>query len=433
MLTLSIIFLLLLLLFVGMPIGFSLIVVGSLGIFLVGGTDTFSGILSSTAYRSVNSFTLTTIPLFILMANFISKSNIAKDLYDCILKWIGHVPGGVGISTVFASAGFGTLSGSSIAATSIMSKICIPEMIRARYKDTFSAGLVASSTGTLAVLIPPSVPLILYAVQTETSIGKLLMAGVLPGILLAGLLCFFIIITSIKLDSKIEKSSWVDRFSSLRIIWPMMLLVAIVMAVIYLGIATSTEASAFGAFGALLIGLLLKRLNIKAVIDSLKDTIQQTAMIFTIVIGGYIFAYFFTLTGTGQSMISAISASGLSKWTILFLIIVFYLILGLFMDLIGSMILTLPLIFPVIQSLGFDEIWFGVIVVLLLEIGLVTPPVGINLFITSKYSNIPVNKVFYGSVPFIGILLFTILLLIVFPQIALYLPTTYVDRHKCKM
>ncbi|RID88494.1 TRAP transporter large permease [Peribacillus asahii] len=423
MLTLGIVLLLLLLLFIGMPIGFTLIVVGSLGIFLVSGFDTFTGILSSTAYRSVNSFTLTTIPLFILMANFISKSNIAKDLYDCILKWIGHVPGGVGVSTVFASAGFGTLSGSSIAATSIMSKICIPEMVRAKYKDTFAAGLVASSTGTLAVLIPPSVPLILYAVQTETSIGHLLMAGILPGILLAGLLCAFIFITSIKLNTKIEKSSWSERFASLKTIWPMLILVVFVLAVIYLGIATSTEAAAFGALGALLIGLLIKRLNVKSVIESLKDAVQQTAMIFTIVIGGYIFAYFFTLTGTGQSIISAISESGLSKWTILFLIIVFYLILGLFMDLIGSMILTLPLVFPIIQALGFDEIWFGVIVVLLLEIGLVTPPVGINLFITSKHSQVPVDRVFYGSIPFIGILLLTILLLVVFPQIALYLPT----------
>ncbi|USK87015.1 TRAP transporter large permease [Peribacillus asahii] len=423
MLTLGIVLLLLLLLFIGMPIGFTLIVVGSLGIFLVSGFDTFTGILSSTAYRSVNSFTLTTIPLFILMANFISKSNIAKDLYDCILKWIGHVPGGVGVSTVFASAGFGTLSGSSIAATSIMSKICIPEMVRAKYKDTFAAGLVASSTGTLAVLIPPSVPLILYAVQTETSIGHLLMAGVLPGILLAGLLCAFIFITSIKLNTKIEKSSWSERFASLKTIWPMLILVVFVLAVIYLGIATSTEAAAFGALGALLIGLLIKRLNVKSVIESLKDAVQQTAMIFTIVIGGYIFAYFFTLTGTGQSIISAISESGLSKWTILFLIIVFYLILGLFMDLIGSMILTLPLVFPIIQALGFDEIWFGVIVVLLLEIGLVTPPVGINLFITSKHSQVPVDRVFYGSIPFIGILLLTILLLVIFPQIALYLPT----------
>lgn len=423
MLALGVVLLLLLFLFLGMPIGFTLIVVGSLGIFLVGGIDVFNGILSSTAYRSVNSFTLTTIPLFILMANFISKSNIAKDLYDCILKWIGHVPGGVGISTVFASAGFGTLSGSSVAATSIMSKICIPEMVRARYKDTFAAGLVASSTGTLAVLIPPSVPLILYAVQTETSIGQLLIAGVLPGVLLAILLCVYIVFSSVKLGSKLEKAPWKERFVSLKTIWPMVLLVLIVLVVIYLGIGTSTEAAAFGALGALVIGLAMKRLNFKSVMEAFKDATQQTAMIFTIVIGGYIFAYFFTLTGVGQDIISTIAESGLSKWTILFFIIIFYLILGLFMDLIGSMILTLPLIFPIIQSLGFDEIWFGVIVVLLLEIGLVTPPVGINLFITSKYTDIPVGKVFKGSIPFIGILLLTILILIIFPEIVLYLPT----------
>ncbi len=422
MLTFAIIGLLLLLLFIGMPIGFTLIVVGSIGIFLVGGIDTFTGILSSTAYRSVNSATLTTIPLFILMANFISKSNIAKDLYDAVLKWIGHVPGGVGVSTVFASAGFGTLSGSSIAATSIMSKICVPEMMRARYSDTFSAGLVASSTGTLAVLIPPSVPLILYAVQTETSIGKLLMAGVLPGILLALLLSVFIVISSIRLGSSLEKASWGERFSSLKMIWPMVLLVILVMIVIYQGIGTSTEAAAFGALGALVIGAAMKRLNIESITASLKDATHQTAMIFTIVIGGYIFAYFFTLTGTGQSLMLAISESGMSKWTILFLIIVFYLILGLFMDLIGSLILTLPIVFPIMTALGFDPIWFGVIVVLLLEIGLVTPPVGINLFITSKYTKIPVHKVFIGSLPFIGIMLFLILILVIFPDIVLYLP-----------
>ena len=422
MLTLGIIVLLLLLLFIGMPIGFTLIVVGSIGIFLVGGIDTFTGILSSTAYRSVNSNTLTTIPLFILMANFISKSNIAKDLYDAVLKWIGHVPGGVGVSTVFASAGFGTLSGSSIAATSIMSKICVPEMIRARYSDTFSAGLVASSTGTLAVLIPPSVPLILYAVQTETSIGQLLMAGLFPGLLLALLLSVFIVISSLKLGSRLEKASWSERFSSLKMIWPMVLLVILVMVVIYQGIGTSTEAAAFGALGALVIGAAMKRLNVKSIAESLKDATHQTAMIFTIVIGGYIFAYFFTLTGTGQSLMLTISESGLSKWTILFLIIVFYLILGLFMDLIGSLILTLPIVFPIMTALGFDPIWFGVIVVLLLEIGLVTPPVGINLFITSKYTKIPVHKVFKGSLPFIGIMLFLILILVIFPDIVLYLP-----------
>ncbi|PWA10381.1 C4-dicarboxylate ABC transporter permease [Pueribacillus theae] len=422
MLVLSLVLLMLLLLFIGMPIGFTLIVVGSLGIYMVGGVTAFNGILSTSAFSSVNGFSLTTIPLFILMAHFISKSNIAKDLYDCLLKWIGHIPGGVGISTVLTSAGFGALSGSSVAATSIMSKITIPEMVKAKYKDTFAAGLVASSTGTLAVMIPPSIPLILYAVQTETSIGKLLIAGVLPGILLALLLSIFIIFTSIKLNNKTNKHPWNEKWSSLRTIWPMMLLVVFVLAVIYFGIATSTEAAAFGAFGALLVGLILRRLNLKSIIESFIEATEQTAMIFTIVVGGHIFAYFITISGVGQSLITSISESGLSKWTILALIVLFYLILGLFMDLFGSLILTLPLTFPIMMSLGFSEIWFGVIVVLLLEIGLVTPPVGINLFITSRYTGISVQRVFYGTIPFIGILLLTILILIIFPQIVTFLP-----------
>ncbi|MEH7177978.1 TRAP transporter large permease [Neobacillus vireti] len=422
MVTLSIIILLLLLLFIGMPIGFVLIITGAIGIYWVGGYDTLSGILSTTAYRSVNGFTLTTIPLFILMANFISKSNIAKELYDCILKWIGHIPGGVGISTVFASAGFGTLSGSSVAATSIMSKICVPEMLRARYTDSFATGLVASSSGTLAVMIPPSVPLILYAVQTDTSVGRLLMAGVIPGILLALLLCVYIVINSLRLGSKIEKATWVERFVSLKFIWPMVLLVVLVLAVMYLGIATSTEAAAFGAIGALIIGLVMKRLNFKDTVEALVEAAQQTAMIFVIVIGGYIFSYFFTLTGIGQSLISTIAESGLSKWTVLFLVILFYIILGTVMEVIGSMILTLPLVFPLMVNLGFDPIWFGVIVVLLLEIGLVTPPVGINLYVTSKQTGVPDDKIWRGSIPFLGVLMLTIILMIIFPEIVLYLP-----------
>jgi len=304
-----------------------------------------------------------------------------------------------------------------------MSKISVPQMVKANYNPSLSAGLVASSTGTLAVLIPPSVPLILYGVQTETPIGQLLMAGVFPGILLALLLSLFVIILSKKMGSKTEKHTWKERWSSLKVVWPMIILVTIVIVTIYLGIGTTTEAAAFGAMGALVIGLVLKRLNWKLVYDALKVTAEQTAMIFIIVIGGTLFAYFMTLSGVSQSIISTIDESGLSKWAVLFLIVILYIVLGLFMDLIGSLILTLPLVFPLITSLGFDPIWFGVIVVLLLEIGLVTPPVGINLFLTSKYTDIPVQKVFYGALPFLGIILLTVLVLIFFPQIALFLPT----------
>lgn len=413
----------LLLLVMGMPIGFTLIFIGSIGIFVTGGLSSMSGLLSSVAFSSVNGFTFTAIPLFILMAHFISKSHIAQDLFNCVNRWIGHLPGGLGISTVISSAGFSALSGSSIAATSIMSKITVPEMIKLKYKDAFSSGLVATSSGTLAVLIPPSVPLILYGIQTETSIGQLLIAGLLPGILLVFLLSIYIIFISIKTEGTPEKYSWKERWSSLKVIWPMILLVTFVMVVIFFGVATSTEAAALGAFGALLIGLLLRRLNFQSIIEALTQTAKQTAMIFTIIVGGHVFAYFITLSGMGQSILNTINDSGLSKWTILFLIILCFIIIGLFLDLIGSMILLLPLVFPIIVSLGFDPIWFGVITVILLEIGLVTPPVGINLFITSKYANVPVERVFYGSIPFIMILFFLILLLILFPQIALFLPS----------
>src|SRR5699024_10026884 len=408
---------LLILLIIGMPIGFTLLIVGSLGIFIEGGWVSLNGLLSGISFSTVNDFNLTTIPLFILMAHFISNSNLAKDIYNALLKWFGHIPGGIGISTVIASAGLGALSGSSVASTSVMSKISIPELVKAGYKGSFAAGLVATATGTLAVMIPPSVPLIFYGVLTETSIGKLLIAGIVPGIMIAIFLSLLITFMSLRMDNKVQKASWRSRWVSLTSIWPMMLLVLFVIGSIYMGIATATESAALGATGALIIGLLLKRLNIKSIISSVIKTTEQTAMIFIIIIGGYTFAYFMTMTGVGQSIINTISQSSLPSGVILIMIIILYLILGLFMDMAGALILTLPLVHPIIVELGFSEIWFGVLVVLLVEIGLVTPPVGINLFITSEYSKVPVKQVFYGSIPFILVLLLAVIILSIFPQI----------------
>lgn len=415
--------LLLVLILVGMPIGFVLLIIGSIGVWFVSGWDALMGIMGTTAYRSVNGFSYTTIPMFILMANFISKSRIAEDLFDCVLKWIGHKPGGVGVTTVFSSAAFGTLSGSSIAATSIMSKVAVPQMIKSKYSDSFSAGLVASSSGTLAALIPPSVPLIVYAIQTETSIGKLLISGIIPGLLLAFLLCIVVVAAAIKNKSVIAKSSWRERFQSLKHIWPILLLILAVIIAIYAGIGTSTEAAAFGAFGALVIGLLIRRLNFKAILDALIETVQQTCMIFVILVGATLFSYFVAFSRLGNSLISYIESTNIPALGVLVLIVLMYLILGLFLDLFGSMLLTLPLVFPLITDLGYDPLWFGILVVLLLEIGLVTPPVGINLYITSQQSGISVNKVLKGSVPFIGVLLLTVILIIIFPEIVLYLPS----------
>jgi C4-dicarboxylate transporter, DctM subunit len=415
--------LLLIFIFMGMPIAFVLLIIGTVGVWLVSGWDALMGIMGTTAYRSVNGFSYTTIPMFILMANFISKSRIAEDLFDCILKWIGHKPGGVGVATVFSSAAFGALSGSSIASTSIMSKVAVPQMIRSKYSESFSAGLVASSSGTLAALIPPSVPLIVYAIQTETSIGSLLISGIIPGLLLAFLLCIVVVAVAIKNGSVVERSSWNERLASIKLIWPVLLLIFIVIIAIYTGIGTSTEAAAFGAFGALVIGFLIKRLNVKLMLEALVETVKQTCMIFVILVGATLFSYFIAFSRLGNSLISYIESTNLSPIGVLLLVILMYLILGLFLDLFGSMLLTLPLVFPLITSMGYDPIWFGIVVVLVLEIGLVTPPVGINLYITSQQSGVSIKKVLQGSIPFIGVLLFVVFLLILFPELVLYLPS----------
>lgn len=413
---------LIILLLLGMPIGFTLLIVGSTGIIYVQDFNSLESILATVTYESVNGFTYVAIPLFILMAHLISESKIADELFDSVIKWVGHAPGGAGIATVLASAGFGTLSGSSVAATATLSKIAIPQLIKANYSDSFSAGLVATSTGVLAAMIPPSIPLILYGIQTQTSIGKLLIAGILPGILLALLLCIYIIINSYKSDSITQKASLKERFSSLKNIWPAVLLVVIILYVIYTGVGTTTEAAAFGAFGAFLIGLLMRRLNFEKILNTLIHTTQQTAMIFTIILGGKVFAYYITFTRVGNDIINAIEVSGLPNWVILILVILLYTILGMFMDLIGSMLLTLPLIYPLMTGLGYDPLWLGIIIVILLEVGLVTPPVGINLFIASEQSGVSTGKVFIGSLPFVGVILIGLLIIILFPQIALYLP-----------
>lgn len=412
------------LLMAGMPIGIVLLVSGAIGMIFTLGSDSLMGFLSVTAYRSVSNYTLVSVPLFILMANFISKSKVADDFFDCILKWIGHLPGGTGVATVIGSAGFGTLSGSSLAATSVMSKIAIPKMIQSNYSPSFASGLVSSSTGTLAVMIPPSIPLILYGIQTETSIGKLLIAGIFPGILLALLLCITVVVVGVKQNSLTKKYSFAERVKSLVKVIPMLLLVLFVLTVIYFGIATPSESAAFGAVGALVLGFAYKRMNFKDVMDSLIETVKQTSMIFIIVVGSYIFSYYITMTRVSVDILTAIKEASFSPGVVLLLVVLFYLAIGLALDLYASMLLTLPIVFPLMTGLGYDPLWLGVIVVLLLEIGLVTPPVGINLFITSQQTGIPVEKVFVGSIPFILVLMLCVLLLIIFPQIVTYLPNT---------
>lgn len=423
MLAASLMILLVILLLMGIPIGFVLLFVGSLGMVILQGFDTLTSYMQTAVYSSVNKFSLTTLPLFILMAHFVAQSRIANDLFNAIFKWVGHFPGGAGLASVFASAGLGTVSGSSIAANSVMSKIAIPEMVRGKYSESFAAGLISACTGTIAVLIPPSLILVVYAIQTENQIGKMLVAGILPGLLLTSMLAVFVVIVAIKNKSRLDKATWNERFKSLVSVWPVALLVAFIVSLIFFGVTTTTEAAAFGAAGALFIGLGMRRLNVKLIIEALQYTVRTTSMIFLIIIGAHIFSYFIALTRVGNKIITAVTESGLPGWSIIIMIVIMYLILGMFLDLIGCMLITLPLVYPLVIGLGYDPIWFGVVLVLILEIGLATPPVGINLFVTSENSGIPVNKVIVGALPFIALMLLCTIILIIFPQIVLYLPS----------
>ncbi len=419
------IILLLVLLVVGMPVAFAMGVSGTIGIYMLGGMDTLMGILGTSPYRSAASFLLTTLPLFIFMAEIISATNITRDLFNAAHKWLGHLPGGLGIATVMACALLGAMSGSSTASAAAMSSIAIPEMVKFNYKKHMAAGVVAIG-GTLAIMIPPSIPMIVYGITTETSIGKLLIAGVFPGLLTA-LFYSVGIIGWVKLDPEvaplISPHSWRERFFSLKGIWPALVLITLVIGGMYSGFVTATEAAAVGAFGALMLGLAMHRLTWRSFSTAVKSTLRSSTMIFTIIIGAMILGYYMTISLFTQSAISYITSLPIGRWGVMMILVVVYLMLGCFMDQIAILLLTLPLTFPLATGLGFDPIWFGVIVIALAEIGLVTPPVGLNSYVVSSVSKVSLEETFKGA----GIMLIfeavVLAILLAFPQISTWLPS----------
>lgn len=413
-------------LFLGMPVGFALGGAGLIGMLMTGGTQSLLSFLSTTPFRAAASFTLSTIPLFILMAEVLSQGRFTKELYRVAYRWIGHVPGGLAISSVMACALMGTMSGSTTATASAISRIAIPEMDRYGYNKMLSTGAVAMG-GTLAHLIPPSIPLVIYGILTETSIGDLLIAGIVPGIIAAFILSAGIyLVARIRPDwvSDFQKFTWKERFQSLSSLWSVGVIIVLVIGSIYTGVATPTEAAALGAVGAMVMSLSMRRVRMKELYDALKSTVETTCMIFTIVIGAMIFSYYFTITGATQQIVQGISSIQAPPMVILLLILGIFLILGFFMDTLVIKLLMVPLTFPVVSALGFDPVWYGILIVIVCEIGLVTPPLGMNVFIVSSVSKVPLETVFKGA----GIMLIfeTIILVLVllFPGIALWLPNT---------
>jgi C4-dicarboxylate transporter, DctM subunit len=353
-------------------------------------------------------------------------SGISGTLFAAIASWTGRLPGGLGIATALTGAAFGAISGSSTASAATLSTTSIPAMVKEGYEPRFASGIVAIS-GTLAMLIPPSVAIIFYGLLSGASVAKLLVAGIVPGILVT-----MVIVTTIwlllwlnpALAPSRRRYSWSEKLGSLKVAGPFMGLFLLVTGLIYLGIATPVEASALGALGSVVFTAIAGKLTAATVKNALLSTVLTTAMVGLIVIGAQIFGYFITLTQVTQSLVAFVAAQDTSVYLVLAFIVVLYLILGCFLDQLSILILTVPIILPVVVSLGFDPIWFGIIIILLAEVGMVTPPVGLNVFVVAKKTNQPVEQVFAGVWPHVIAHILIIIVMILFPQLVLWLPST---------
>lgn len=426
MLVLSVVILLFVLLIIGVPVGFAIGIAGMVGLYLYGGLTTVLGIFETTSLSAVSAYSLTTIPMFILMAQFVLISGIAGDLFDSARVWVGRLPAGLGVATTLAGAGFAAISGSSTASAATLSSTSIPEMVKQGYNQRLADGLV-SVVGTLAMMIPPSIAIIFYAILAEQSVGRLLIAGFGPGLMIALALIltlWFLVWRNPSLTPATRGYSFSEKLKSLSSVGPMLVLFLLVTGVIYLGVATPTEAAAMGAFGALIIAVLSGKLSWQRVRDALFETATTTVMILMIVLGTFVFGYFLTITQVTQGLVAfvgGLNAPPLAIWAV---IAVIYIILGCFMDQIAILALTIPIVLPIMQNLGFDPIWFGIMVVLLVEIGLVTPPLGLNVYVVARTAERPVEEVFRGAMPFLVPLLLLLVLFTLFPSLILWLPNT---------
>ncbi|KAI3610273.1 hypothetical protein D8I24_0535 (plasmid) [Cupriavidus necator H850] len=425
-----VIVLLLLLLATGLPVAFSLGIAGTAGLVMFGGPSLLTGILSTAPGSAVGSYEFMTIPMFLLMAEFMVASRISDTLFSAIACWTARLPGGLGVATALTGAAFGAISGSSTAAAATLSKSSIPAMLAQGYERQFASGIVSIS-GTLAMLIPPSVAIIFYGLLSGASVAKLLVAGIIPGVLVTLVIIFTIWLLIWRKPSITGKTStytWAEKLSSLKVAGPFCALFLLVTGLIYLGIATPVESSAIGALGALVFTVISGRMTRAIFLQAVARTCATSAMIALIVISAQIFGYFITATGTTQRLVEAVGAAGLSPYTVLAFLVVLYLVLGCFLDQLSILILTIPIALPLIIKLGFDPIWFGILVILLAEVGMVTPPVGLNVFVVSKSTNTPVSEVFHGVWPHVAAHVALILVLIIFPQIVLWLPSTMGGR-----
>lgn len=417
--------LLFLLLAAGTPVGFAMALSGCVGLWQAGGWPVVAGVLQTTPLSTVSSYELITIPMFLLMADLVLLSGVADDLFTAASAWVGRIPGGLGMATALAGAGFGAICGTSTASAATLSSTSLPAMIRQGYEPKMAAGVVAIS-GTLAMLLPTSVALVIFGLLAEVNIGKLLVSGIVPALLVTAtimLTILFLVWRDPARAPTVAAVPWPQRFALLRRVSPMLALFTLVTGTIYLGVATPTEASAFGAFGALVLAALRGRVTARTLRDTLVRAAHGTCMIVLIIVGAGIFGTFFTLTNVTQDIVGWVGGLDTSRWVIITLILAGYIVLGSFMDQIAILVLTVPIVLPLVKSLGFDPIWFGVVKIVTAEVGMITPPIGLNCFIVARYADRPVSEVFRGTWPHFLAHLAAIAILVTFPQIVLWLPS----------
>ena len=406
------------------PIAVAMGIVGFVGFAFM---RSWPAAMSSAAgeFTDVGAYTLSVVPLFVLMGNFVTRAGMSRDLYQAAYAFIGHRRGGLALSTIVACAGFGAICGSSLATTATMARVAMPEMQRFNYSTAFAAGTVCAGA-TLGILIPPSVIMVIYGIMTEQSIGALFAAGVIPGLVAMG----FYMLASVWVTSRHpeygppgERASWAERLKAMRSIWGVVLLFAIVMGGMYGGFFTPTEAAGVGAMGGFLFALARRSLTLPVLRDVLVESARTSAMLFLIVIGASLFANFLNFTELPNALKDFVTQFQIHPIVVIVAICAIYVVLGTAMESLSMMLLTVPIFFPLVTSLGFDPVWFGILVVCVIEISLITPPVGMNIFVLSSVMpQVPTTTIWRGVVPFIYADILRMSVLIAFPSITLFLP-----------
>lgn len=412
------------------PVGIVMMIIGAVGVGILNGWPAALATLGSEPFVIASNFELMIIPLFVLMGNLAGISGMSRDLYGAAYAWLGHFRGGLASATIAACAGFAALSGSSVASAVTMGRVSLPEMKRYKYDDRLATGCIAAG-GTLGILIPPSTGFVIYAILTEESIGRLFLAGILPGLLLT---CLFIV--SIMIQTRLNKDlgpagpklPLADKFRATGKAGAMIGIVVVTIGGIYSGFFTAGEAAGVGAFLAFALAVMRKAVNIDSMTSTLLQTVRTTAFAFLILIGAHVFNPFLALTQIPTDLADLLTGTNLSPHAILLILLATFIVLGTFLEGFAILVLTLPIVHPLIVELGFDPIWFGVVMVIVLEMGLISPPVGVNVFVVKGIAeDVPMKQIFIGIMPFWFAMGVCLAIIVAFPQIALYLPNTMIN------